>query len=99
MMAGDEFYDDGITSVMDPLAAADFRRDELKHTSSCPKCGSREPVRIDAMGCSDCQEYPRCGICGRWVGDGSGWLPGYVNTLDGNDEPIKVCTFCYGEAV
>lgn len=77
---------------------ADFRRDELKHTSACRSCGSREPARVEGSTCSDCTAYPECGICHRWVGNGLGWLPGYVNTLDGQGEPIKVCTFCYGEA-
>jgi len=99
-MAGDELYDDDVTSgfPVDWRAYADLRRDELKHSSACLGCGSREPVRLEGRTCSDCTEYPRCGICGRWIGDGSGWLPGYVNTLNGNDQPIKVCTFCYGEA-
>ena len=83
----------------DILGNADFRRAELKHTSACTGCGSREPVRIDDGKCSDCSDdWPRCGICRRWVGDGTTWVPGYVNTLDGDDRPIQVCVICFGEA-
>ncbi len=84
---------------IDWRAAADFRRDELKNSSACAGCAAPDPARIEGNTCSECATFPTCGICGRWIGDGSGWLPGYVNTLDGDDAPIKVCTFCYGEAV
>jgi hypothetical protein len=77
---------------------SDFRRKQLRESSSCVGCGSHEPARIEGRTCSDCTAYPTCGLCGRWVGDGSGWLPGYVNALDGQGDDIKVCTFCYGEA-
>ena len=96
MIAGDEFYDDDVTSViLDPLAAADFRRDQLKHTSSCAKCCSPEPARLGDGHCSDCGDYPRCGVCARWVGDGSGWLPGYVVALTPEGTDLMVCTFCW----
>ena len=67
MMAGDEFYDDEVTSP-DLRAMADFRRDELKHSSACAGCGSLEPARIVGRTCSDCAEFPRCAIH-------HGWLP------------------------
>lgn len=61
MMSGDEITSDG---VVDFRAAADFRLAELRHTSSCPACGSREPVRLGRdmdgiYGCSDCRVYER----------------------------------------
>ena len=83
---------------IDHLELADIRLAELKHTSSCAGCGSPEPVRIEGATCSDCTEYPRCGICNRWVGDGSTWLPGYVNALDAFGDEIKVCAVCWKDA-
>jgi len=72
MYAGDEIYDDDITSGFDPRAAADWRLDQLRETSTCPSCGSLEPVRLGpdmtgAYGCSDCLMYDRCPIHYRWT--------------------------------
>jgi len=69
-MAGDEFYDDDVTSGIPDW---DFLRDQLKDHSSCPKCGSRMPARLGrdeagTYGCSDCLTYPKCSVCGRWTG-------------------------------
>lgn len=74
--------------------AADLRRAD--HSFACPSCGSPEPARIEAGVCSECSDFPRCANCGRWVSDGSGWLPGYVNVLDGTDE-VRVCQPCWDE--
>ena len=102
MMSGDQFYSDDETSGFDRphidwAEQIDFRRDELKHTSSCLGCGSREPVRIEGTTCSDCTDYPRCDFCRRWVGDGSGWLPGYVVATDETGAEVKVCDPCFLE--
>ena len=80
---------------VDHMAAADFRLAELKHTSSCPGCGSPEPARIEGRTCSECASFPKCSFCDRWVGDGSGWLPGYVNVLDGFGDSVMCCTVCF----
>lgn len=69
MYSGDDFYDDEVTSGIDVLAAADFLRDSLRNTSSCPGCGYRDPVRIEDGGCERCRDFPRCSICGRWIMD------------------------------
>ena len=70
---------------VDVLAAADFRRDELKHTFACANCGNLDPVRIDANGWGECcVEFPRCSVCKRWTGDGE-FLPKSVG---------GVCTYC-----
>lgn len=53
----------------DPLGAALWRLAEVRDMSGCGKCGSPDPVRIDAKGCSDCTEYPRCVFCRRWTYD------------------------------
>ena len=74
---------------------ADFRRKQLRETSSCAGCGSSDPARIEGATCSDCAEYPRCGICGRWVSDGSGWLPGYVVAITEEGTDLMVCDPCY----
>jgi hypothetical protein len=85
-MAGDELYDDDVTSgPIDLLAYADFRRDQLKNTSACPKCGSREPAIIGEEGCSDCFDFPRCSIH-------HGWLPcrGCEVVIESNDGYVVV---------
>jgi len=79
---------------IDHGALADFRLAEARHTSSCSGCGSPEPVRIEGTTCSECTSYPKCAFCSRWVGDGSGSLPGYVNALDAQGEDIRVCLVC-----
>ncbi len=82
----------------DILDLADIRLAEIKHSSPC-RCGSLTPARLGKGKCSDCSDdWPRCGICSRWVSDGSNDLSPYVNTLDGDDRPIKVCIVCFGEA-
>lgn len=99
-MASDEIYGDEITSGFthyDHAALADFRLAEAKHTSSCPGCASPEPVRIEGATCSDCTAYPRCDFCHRWIGDGSGWLPGYVVATDETGAEVKVCDPCFLE--
>jgi len=62
-MSGDEFYDDETTSgngyeagqrSVDRLAAADFRRDQLKDSFACRACGSPDPAIIRDGRCSDC---------------------------------------------
>lgn len=85
----------GLADVTSGFLMPDFLRDERKYATSCAGCGAPDPVRIEGRTCSECASYPTCGICNRWIGDGSGWLPGYVNTLDDSDEPIKVCLHCY----
>ena len=54
MMAGDEFYDDEITSGFDPRERADWIRDQLKDSSSCFTCKSPDPAIIEGRYCSDC---------------------------------------------
>jgi len=54
MYAGDELYDDDITSY-DPLAAADFRLDYYRDHSSCRTCGSPDPAIIEGAYCCDCK--------------------------------------------
>lgn len=83
--------------VGDVRDAADFRRMELKESLSCGNCGSLEPVRLENGVCSDCADFPTCLNCGRWVGDGAGWLPGYVNVQDENGQDAKLCEPCLGE--
>ncbi len=56
-----------IDTPIDILALADFRRDELKNMSSCPKCGSPDPARLGDGHCSDCGEFPRCEPHGAWL--------------------------------
>lgn len=92
MYSGDEFYDDETRSgLIDPYAAADVRLDQLKDTSSCAKCGSREPARIERNGCSDCTEFDRCAICRRWVGEV--YSAPYLVELEGKS--ATVCQSCY----
>jgi hypothetical protein len=55
-------------SPIDIRAYADLRRDQLRDTSSCAGCGSREPARIEGNRCSDCSDWPRCAVH-------HGWLP------------------------
>jgi hypothetical protein len=80
---------------VDVRATADVRLAELKDTSSCPTCGAREPTRIEGTVCNECAEFPRCYVCTRWVGDGSGWLPGHVLVLDENGNETRVCDNCW----
>ena len=80
------------------LELMDIRRAEVRHSSSCAGCGSREPARIEGRTCSDCTSYPSCGICSRWVGDGSGWLPGYVVAITEEGTDLMVCDPCFLEA-
>ena len=70
------------------LADLDFRRDEMDATSPCPKCGNREPVRLEEAGCNQCADFPRCRVCTRWTGDGT-FLPKAV---------AGVCTVCIVKA-
>ena len=44
-----------MNDAFDVRAAADWLRDSWKQHSSCPTCGSREPARLWADGCSDCE--------------------------------------------
>ena len=56
MMSGDEFYDDETTSGFDYLAHADWILDQLRDSSPCPTCGSRDPAIIEGRYCSDCPD-------------------------------------------
>ncbi len=40
----------------DPMASWDFRRDELKDSSSCFTCGSPDPAIIEGRFCCDCPD-------------------------------------------
>ena len=56
----------------DLLGLADAARDERKHMSACPSCGSPEPVRVGTANgrgvCSDCWDgWRRCVLCRRWL--------------------------------
>lgn len=91
-----ELLDGGRLVHGDILAGGDWVRAELANTSSCPNCGELEPVRLEGGTCSACSDYPRCVSCGRWVSDGSNWLPGHeVIEWDGAD--VIVCLPCLEE--
>lgn len=50
------------------LGGADFLRDSMEASFSCPTCKSPDPVRIDGLVCSDCHEFDRCMTHGgRWT--------------------------------
>lgn len=49
------------------LGGADFLRDSMEASFSCPTCKSPEPVRIDGRVCSDCSTFDKCPIHGRWT--------------------------------
>lgn len=78
------------------LPAGDWLRAELRDSSSCPTCGALEPVRIEAGACSECAELPRCVSCGRWVSDGSDWLPGH-ELIEWDGAEVRVCLPCLEE--
>ena len=85
-----------VVDLLDVLyPAAEFALAERRNASSCWKCGALEPVRIDANGCSECQDYPRCGICRRWVGEPDGWLTGYVWVKDDTGADMRCCLVCW----
>ena len=79
----------------DAYAAADWTLTRLAETSACRACGSPDPARLGDGGCSDCRTYPHCGVCRTWVGDGTGWLPGYVWTWDETGAEMRVCARCW----
>jgi hypothetical protein len=81
---------------IDYADAADLRLSEVKHTSTCPRCGALEPVRIEAgVGCDQCASFPRCHFCRRWVGDGPDLWPYVRVLLDTPDgRPANVCDPC-----
>jgi hypothetical protein len=66
----------------DPLAAADFRRDQLRDSFACRACGSPDPAIIRDGACSDCRcmlvaHIERCpGTPGR--AEGHELLPGWI---------------------
>lgn len=91
-----ELHDAGRSFYADPMALGDYLLDEAKDSSSCAGCGATAPVRIEGQTCSECADFPRCWNCGRWVNDGSGWLPGYVHVLS-DDGDVKVCLPCWNE--
>lgn len=67
---------------------ADFILDSLRDASPCPACKAPEPARVDAQGCSECTEYPRCYLCRRWTfGDE------LIVSLDGAVR--GVCSVCW----
>jgi hypothetical protein len=49
------------------LGSADFRRDSLEASFSCPTCKAPDPVRIDGRVCSECATFDRCEVHGRWT--------------------------------
>jgi len=72
------------------LDQADYERKRRKEISSCPACGSEEPIRIEAGRCSDCYDgWPRCVMCGRWL-DLKGALAVETNTT-ADGECCKPC--------
>lgn len=61
----------------------------------CPTCDHANPRRIEGTVCSECAEFPKCLGCGTWVGNGSGFLPGYVLVLDENGDEARMCDNCW----
>jgi hypothetical protein len=58
MYAGDEFYDDEVTSGRphpDWIEDMDFRRKQLQESSPCFTCGSPDPAIIDGRFCCECE--------------------------------------------
>ena len=63
-MAGDEFYDDDVTSgpIFDVLGFMDDERKRLRESFACMTCGSPDPAIIFSSppSCSDCER--RCHV-------------------------------------
>lgn len=83
---------------MDVYDRADFIRDELRDTSSCPSCGFREPVRLGrdrdgAYGCDHCRDYGRCYICRRWTYEEDGAAISRLVQMEGAVRAI--CDVCW----
>lgn len=82
--------------AVDLLEAADLRRAELRDSFPCLRCKAPDPVRLGrnlqgTYGCSECLDFRRCGICGRWTLEETG-LPARAVVIDGASTTL--CTRC-----